>query len=193
LDFFWREKIKTKDEKMRLFISLDIPKEVKDNLYRIQKYIPSNLAKIKWVPKKNLHITLKFLGEVDETLLAEIKKRLSNIQFKSDKLKFKEIDFFSSKKNPGVIKLSFFDSEKTLELQRKIDEAFIDIFPAGQKFVLHLTLGRVKIIKKKNELNDKIKSFDFFNKEFVVESFGLVESIPLKGTHIYKAIEIFET
>ncbi len=178
---------------MRLFISLDLPGEVKDNLYNIQKYIPSNLAKIKWVSKKNLHITLKFLGAVDKSKANEIKKRLSNIKFKPDKLKFKEIGFFSYKEIPGVIRLTFFDSDKILELHRKIDEELLDIFPTSQRFVLHLTLGRVKNIKKRKEFVEKIKSFKFFDREFIVENFKLIESIPTKGTHIYKTIKIFET
>ena len=64
---------------MRVFISVDLPKEGRDELYRIQKLINPSLAKIKWVPKKNIHLTLKFIGEVES--IDEIHERLSKIKF----------------------------------------------------------------------------------------------------------------
>ena len=66
---------------MRVFVSVSLPTEVKDELYKVQKLISPSLAKIKWVPKKNIHLTLKFLGEVDN--IDDIRKKFSKVEFNS--------------------------------------------------------------------------------------------------------------
>ena len=51
---------------MRLFIAVDIPEKVKDELISYQKYLKTNGFHARWVSKENIHLTLAFLGEVDE-------------------------------------------------------------------------------------------------------------------------------
>ena len=178
---------------MRIFVALDIPDIVKDNLFGIQKYIPSNLAKIKWVSKKNLHITLKFLGNVDLSKLEEVKTRLTNVKFDSSNLRFKDIGFFNKEGKPSIIRLDFYNNKTVEELYKRIDEALLDLFPANQTFTLHAILGRIKNIKKEKELLDKINSFELFKEEFKVEGFNLMHSVPVKGTHSYKLVENFKS
>ena len=56
---------------IRVFVAIPLPKEVKDHLYGIQTSLRKEDAKIKWVSKKNLHITLKFIGALEENKLDE--------------------------------------------------------------------------------------------------------------------------
>jgi len=62
---------------MRLFIAIDLPKEIKDYLYELQKEIISKIntreIKIKWVHKKNIHCTLKFIKYFPEDKLDYLK------------------------------------------------------------------------------------------------------------------------
>ncbi len=177
---------------MRLFIGIDIPKEVKDNLFNIQKIISGDIAKIKWVEKKNLHITLKFLGNVEKSNLNKIKEKLDSINFNEFKLKFKKIDFFYRYDKLSILKLSFYNSSILKKLQRKIDENLIEIFPEPQKFTLYLTLGRIKLVKKEEKLLKRINNFNFFKNEFNINKFQLVQSISQKGRQIYKTIYEFK-
>jgi len=62
---------------MRLFIAIEIPKESKESIRNLENLIDTN-ASVKWVKKENLHITLKFLGEVEssspiEEILADVR------------------------------------------------------------------------------------------------------------------------
>ena len=67
---------------MRLFIAIEPSKEVKDYIYNLESKLKSELpATISWVAKKNLHLTLKFLGEIKEDKLGDLKKVLKGIQF----------------------------------------------------------------------------------------------------------------
>ena len=76
---------------MRLFISIDLPREIKDYLFGIQKQVRQ--AKITWVPKKNLHLTLKFLGEVKEDKVEEIKDAI-NVSSSKIKASLGNVGFF---------------------------------------------------------------------------------------------------
>jgi 2'-5' RNA ligase len=177
---------------MRVFIGIDIPQKIKDDLFRIQNIISGNLAKINWVAKKNLHITLKFIGDIDEIKLKEIKEKLKEIKFNSFDLELDKLGFYLFKGTPRIIRLSFLDGDKLIELQRKIDEELLGICDGDQKFSPHLTLGRVKMIKKKKEFKDKINEFEFTKEKFNVDNFQLVESKLTKNGPKYKIIEEFK-
>ena len=68
---------------MRLFIAIEIPEKVKDYLCQIQvKFANNNLNKIKLVNLNNIHLTLKFLGEVQPKDIEIIKEYLKKIMLK---------------------------------------------------------------------------------------------------------------
>lgn len=112
---------------MRLFISLDIPEKIKKEILEIQNNLPE--FKGKKTEKQNLHLTLKFLGEVSESKLEEIKNKLSEIKLSGFKTKISKIGFFS-KSEIRIIWLSMSDCEK---LQEEIDEKLKEIFPKEKK------------------------------------------------------------
>ena len=65
---------------MRVFISLNIPKEIKKEIKKIQNKLPEFNGKI--TEENNLHLTLKFLGEISEQRVEEIRKKLRKINFR---------------------------------------------------------------------------------------------------------------
>ena len=70
---------------MRLFLAIELNNEIKDYLFTIKNKFSKDLAKVNWVAKKNIHLTLKFLNEVDEKLVAELIELLKEIKFDEDK------------------------------------------------------------------------------------------------------------
>ena len=62
---------------MRLFIALDTNNEIKGHLITVQKQIGNDLAKVNWVSENQMHLTLKFLGEVEENKVELIKNKLT--------------------------------------------------------------------------------------------------------------------
>ena len=193
MDFFWGEDDEEKDgRKMRLFIGIDLPKNIKDNLFRVKKLISGDVVKVNWVAKKNLHITLKFIGEVDESKLEEVVGRLKRIKFSKFDISFSELGFYLYRQEPKVIRLGFNDDSKLKELQRTIDEELLDLFNSDQKFTAHLTLGRIKLVKKKDIFFDKIKEFEFSGEPFSVNSFCLIKSSLTKDGPKYECIKTFK-
>ncbi|MFW6030804.1 MAG: 2'-5' RNA ligase family protein, partial [Halanaerobiales bacterium] len=59
---------------MRLFIAIPLSKKVKEQISNSMKYLQDKLTeKLKWVKKDNLHITLKYIGDIDKSKLANLK------------------------------------------------------------------------------------------------------------------------
>jgi len=80
---------------MRLFIAIEMPEEIKEYLIQIQSKIGNDLAKIRWVNKEQIHLTLKFLGEVQPNCVEEVKEELGKIKFESFFCLFRFYRYFS--------------------------------------------------------------------------------------------------
>ena len=63
---------------MRLFIALDLPENIRDYLFNLESELTTGVAKVRWVSKRNLHLTLKFIGEVKEDKVKEIADKLES-------------------------------------------------------------------------------------------------------------------
>jgi RNA 2',3'-cyclic 3'-phosphodiesterase len=174
---------------MRTFISVEPSKEAKDYLFELAKTLKKKYkAKVGWVHKKNLHLTLKFLGEMTEDKTEKIRKALTNVNLNSFEVKLTELNFFPSESNPKIIYIDITPKDKLLELQRKIDEETISYGKQDQEFQTHLTLGRIKQILKKETLTvEEIKPI-----KFKVDSFTLYQSKLTKDGPKYKAIQQYQ-
>ena len=83
---------------MRCFIALDLPREVINEIKDIQTNIQKqNLFIGKFTEPENLHLTLKFLGEIGETEIEEVKKRLQEIKMPEFEVSLGETGIFSKK------------------------------------------------------------------------------------------------
>lgn len=173
---------------MRLFISLDIPEEIKKEITKIQKRLPE--FKGKKTEKQNLHLTLKFLGEVPFSKLDEIKNKLSEIKLPEFKTKISKLGFFS-KSEIRIIWLLMSDCEK---LQKEVDEKLSEIFPKEKRFMGHLTIARVKSVENKKEFIEALESLDKirnFEREFSVKEFNLMQSVLNPSGPEYKLVKSY--
>ncbi len=177
---------------MRAFIAIDTSDEVKDYLYNFQKKLKKDYVKVSWVHKKNLHATLKFIGEADEKQIEKAREVLRQIKFRPFKLKLKGIGFFPSSKEPRVIWIGLVPEEPLIQLQRKIDEELLALFAGEQKFQSHLTIGRIKFVKKADEFAKNAKELKVDELEFEVKSFQLMKSELSTSGPSYSLIEEFK-
>ncbi|PIN77246.1 RNA 2',3'-cyclic phosphodiesterase [Candidatus Woesearchaeota archaeon CG10_big_fil_rev_8_21_14_0_10_34_12] len=166
---------------MRVFIAIEIPNEVREEIVNFQKELEKKkLFFGKFTEKENLHLTLKFLGEVDETGVEEIKKKLKEIQFPRFKVCLGNGGVFSE----DFVRIIWVQilGNGIFELQKEIDESLRDLFEREKRFMSHLTIARVKSIKDKKLLLDelgKIKfDFEFGVKKFFLKKSTLTEKGP---------------
>jgi|SRR3989344_6266796 len=173
---------------MRIFIAVNLPKEVKDYLFDLEKDFKS-LGKINFVPKKNLHITLKFIGEIKEDKLNIIKERLKKIKLTSFEVSLDKLEIFPNIESMKVLFVSLAPKEKMQELFNNVDGSLIE-YPNDYSFSDHITLGRIKSLKNKEnlikKLNTKIKSI-----KFKINSFELMKSELSKDGSRYSVLEVY--
>ena len=117
---------------MRLFTAVDLNTEIKDYLYSLQ--FKTTSAKINWIAKKNLHLTLKFFGEINDEELIKVRDNLKNVNYKKFKLKLTHIGFFPNEDNIQVIWLGIDKEDKIIDLQK--NPMFRTLLTFLQKFSL---------------------------------------------------------
>ncbi len=168
---------------MRCFISLEIPEEIKNEIIKIQEKIPEFVGKK--TEKENLHLTLKFLGELKNNQLEIVKKQLKDINFQELTLSINKIGVFNQK-DKIIVWLSVEGAE---ELQKKIDFSLKEIFPEEKRFMGHLTIARIKKLKDKKPFFEFINNFKFQPFLFNINYFSLKQSILTKIKPEYKTLE----
>lgn len=170
---------------MRTFLAIDLPKEIKDYLFDLEKKFKE--AKITWVAKKNLHLTLKFFGEVPEEKVKEIITRLP--RGKPFTVHLNKMGFFPNEKDPRVIWVSLEPEEEIIKLQQAIDAEFLKDIKEEQKFQAHITLGRIKSIRRKKDFLDSVQTIKIENRVFIIDSYQLMSSRLSKLGPVYNTLK----
>lgn len=166
---------------MRTFIGIDLPASLKHKIMDIQKKLTGTYNKIKWVKKENLHITLKFIGEVSKDLTSEILKH-TNVavqEINSFPYTINKIGAFPKIKHPKVIWVGC--KKKNSEIHKmfhKIEKSLqsINIKKEKRDFHSHITIGRTKKFKNKNKLIKLLKKVKFPTYSMKVENLTLYKS-----------------
>ena len=177
---------------MRAFISLELPENIKKEIVKIQKYIEKlGILKGKYTEEENLHLTLKFLGEIDEKEAERAANLLKNVKFKKFKSKLGLLGVFSEQEIRIVwIELK---GEGILELQKQIDDVLSPMFPREERFMTHITVIRPKYVENRRVFLDKLKEIKFEKSEFEADSFCFKKSELNKKGAVYSDFGVFKT
>ncbi len=155
---------------IRTFIAITVPPSIQGTVEKIQERFKEIRSPIRWVKPSHLHLTLKFLGNVDEEQIEDIKECLANAgqEINTFLLKSTEIGIFPNINYPRVVWLGFSDPTRLLhKLEENIENQLqkIGFQPEDRKFTPHLTIGRIKSLKGKTDIirmihNEKNISYD---------------------------------
>ena len=167
---------------MRCFIGIDLPIVAVKEIQRIQKKLEPNFTG-RLTSSKNLHLTLKFLGEIEDEAINDIKKRLSSLKHPSFKLTLRNIGVFSQK----FIKIIWV-KVSNVPLQPLVDSCLKDIFELENRFMGHITIARVRSLADKKSFLQLINVTTVNEVSFMVKDFYLKESILASDRPIYKDI-----
>ncbi|MDZ7715956.1 MAG: RNA 2',3'-cyclic phosphodiesterase [Balneolaceae bacterium] len=174
---------------MRLFIAIELPDALKNELRSLQDPAEG----IRWQATGQLHITLKFLGDTTVDRVKDLKYRLNNLQSPSFSISVKGLGKFPKKGNPKVIWVGVSKSKKLFQLQEKVEKSCLKLgFEKGRRtFVPHITLGRVK-------KDGEVEAYRILRKPFAypekitVNHFTLFESRLSPEGAQHKALERYE-
>ncbi len=182
---------------MRLFVAIDIDKENKDSLWERAQKLKNFDFKASFPKKENYHITLKFLGEVDEESIPRIKEALNRASqgIAPFEIILSKRGVFPGHRQPKVVWIGI--EEKTGKLKKLFENIERELEKLGFKrenreFLPHLTLARVKNIKPqgKKQLLEFCNEEDYVGK-VKVNKFSLYQSILDPRGAIYKKIAEF--
>jgi 2'-5' RNA ligase len=137
-------------EVVRAFVSIELPEETKRNLSEVERVLGgSRYSFVRWVKPENLHLTLKFLGNisgarVDDSISAmkDVAKEVSSFH-----LDFLQLGAFPDLKQPRIIWVGIGgEVEKLSLLQQKVESALTSrgFAVESRPFVPHLTLARLR-------------------------------------------------
>jgi 2'-5' RNA ligase len=142
---------------IRAFLAIPLNDELKLNfenlLFAVKKQKDTKI--IRWVKSDNLHLTLHFLGQINindiNKLINSIRKALSGI--KPFNLEFSHIDFFPQN-HPHVIAIFTKPNDSLTNLHNLLEEMMLNLqlLPEFRSFHPHITLGRLRYIKKKTSV-----------------------------------------
>jgi len=148
-------------EKIRIFIAIELPQDIKENLQSLQEELKKANADVKWVKPENIHLTLKFLGYVPASQIPEIIQELKSglDGFGTFSVEIAKLGSFPEKGKPRVIWTGVNSgSENIVRLQNKVEDFLKKFnFPIEErKYTPHLTIGRVRGLQNIKLLQDLI-------------------------------------
>lgn len=178
---------------MRAFIALELAGEIKKELSRLEGELRNTGAGVKWVTPENIHLTLKFLGDIEEERTEGIKKSLDGIssEEKSFEVNLFKLGAFPALDNPRVVWVGIDKGCAEVEkIAKRIEEDLEKLgFPKEERpFSAHLTLGRIKSPKNKSVLTEKLLTLEVLPKSCTVKSINLFKSTLTPEGPIYETL-----
>ena len=142
---------------IRSFLAIELPETILKEIGQVEEDLRSSHADVRWVSPEKIHLTLKFFGNIDELRIEPIvKSTVGAIQTISPfLLGVKGIGAFPNAKSPRVIWIGLLDEKEVLvSFQRSLETELekIGFEPENRPFQAHLTLGRVKSSRGREEL-----------------------------------------
>ncbi|HID55700.1 TPA: RNA 2',3'-cyclic phosphodiesterase [Candidatus Poribacteria bacterium] len=136
-------------KKIRAFIAVEIPEEVQSQLIRITASFKPHINRASWVKHGNLHLTLKFLGDIESERIEEISSALDGVAagFAPFSIRFSEVGVFPDPRRPRVLWVGLGQGEEEMRrMANAIEEAMerLGFERERRPFTPHLTLARIK-------------------------------------------------
>ena len=159
----------------RLFVAIDLPDSIKQQLIRFSGGVPG----AHWLEPSQLHITLKFIGQVDGGVARDVVETLHEVEADSFELTLKGVGHFPPRKKPEQIWVGIKQSDQLIILHNRIESALarLGLPREGRKFAPHATLANLKGTKD-NRVAAFLAEYNLYESEpFPVNEFCLFSSV----------------
>ena len=174
---------------IRLFTAIDLPEEQKHALMARLGGLP----KVRWQTLDQFHLTLRFIGEVEQSRAEEIRLLLGAFDFKPFKIRISGVGTFGTRRNPRMVWAGVEGVSQLKALHEKITNVIrrAGVPPEERKYTPHVTLGRLK-----GDNGNKLQEFlennrDLYLERFEVSAFNLMQShLGNSGAH-YRVVETY--
>jgi 2'-5' RNA ligase len=177
--------------KVRTFIAIELPDKIQSDIRQLKHSLTPYRFDIRWVKPLDMHLTIKFLGDVDPVDLDAIGRVLSDKagHFPIFDLIPRGLGVFPSLKRPRIIWIGIAGQTDVLgSIQKSVSSGLNDIGFAAEKRLLrgHLTFGRIKSRIDQDRLLEAFHAQQkFVSKSFTVENLVMFRSELTPGGPIY--------
>jgi RNA 2',3'-cyclic 3'-phosphodiesterase len=157
----------------RLFTGLEIPADIGQALSLLRGGIPG----ARWIDPENYHLTLRFIGDVDDITAQEVALALGRVQRGAFELHFDGLTSFGGRK-PRAVVASVAPEPRLLQVQAEHERLMkrIGLEPEGRKYTPHVTLARLRESSSR-QVADYLAARGFFRTAtFKVSRFVLFSS-----------------
>jgi 2'-5' RNA ligase len=159
----------------RLFVAIDLPAGVRDRLSSMCCGLPG----ARWVDPDHMHLTLRFIGDVDSAVFTDVREALIDVCSESFSMQLGGIGFFPPRGQPRVVWVGVRKNQQLVLLRNRVEAVLVRVGlqPEGRKYSPHITLARLK-----NTPGPKAGAFlahhgMFMSEEFPVNEFFLYSSV----------------
>lgn len=175
---------------MRVFIGIELDESMKEYIFKNQQIVKNNSVKGNYSRKENFHLTLRFIGEVNDVQIDDLKKTIDETAKISStfKLKSGELGYFP-RKNKKIIWVGISEGQRSLQqlfnvLENNLQKHGFERDERG--FKPHITIAREVILNMDfKPLTEKVK---IENRDIPVNKISLMESTRIDGKLTYRPI-----
>ena len=173
---------------MRLFVAIALPDAIAASLERLQGGVPG----AHWISRNRMHLTLRFIGEVDGLQATAIDDALKTVSAPPFQLALHGVGQFG-KRNPAALWAGVETNGELAHLQRKIESALqrSGLPPEARKYTPHVTLARLKGAPRGRVMDYLTDHALFAAPPFTVEGFVLYSNTLSAGGSVYRAEQAY--
>ncbi len=159
----------------RLFIALDMPRRIKNDLKNLCGRIPG----ARWVSDDQLHLTLRFIGEVDGSVFNDIKVCLPDVGTSRFSMRLKDVGSFPPGRTPRILWAGVEDKTHLVRLYNRIESVLVGcgLDREHRKFHPHITLARLNNPPVRRVADFLSAHSMFKTAKFTISEFHLYSSI----------------
>lgn len=175
---------------MRLFIAALLPDEIRVRMDEYIGALKSRYGGVKWEQREKLHVTLKFLGSVEDPKVPDVSSIIDGLVRNYSPFETEIAGFggFPDMRYPRILYIGLSENPELSSLQGRIDEALEPLgFPRETRsFIPHVTIGRIKSRLRIHEpfpIPEKCK--------FTIDEIAVVKSETKRDGSVYTPLHIF--
>lgn len=180
---------------VRSFLAIEIESNLKPLITNLIKEFKKTDTNIKYVSTENIHLTLKFFGDVSEDMLKRIEIATNKVikNFKQFNIRLEGLGTFPNSNHIKVIWVGINESSDLELLKQKLDTEFNKLgFKKEKNYISHLTIGRMKNPKNKKQVQKVLKeNNEVFIGEMKVKNLHLKKSSLTSKGPIYEDLKVF--
>lgn len=172
----------------RLFVAIRPPEAIRRRLLLAM----GGISGARWQSDEQLHLTLRFIGEVDRHLAADILAALGGVHHPPFEIAISGIGTFDRRGSPETVWAGIAPQEPVRSLRKKVDQALarVGIGPEQRAFTPHVTLARLK--RTSGTVGNLLESEGgIASQPFRVDRFGLFESRLTPEGAVYTEVDSF--